>query len=136
MQVSDVTTLVSEAFLARLLPMYDEVTLNAIRSLRMVDYPPAAIVSAVGALAASAVLYAVGIWLRRLPKKVSTDAQQERVAAMRAVAHEWLPWLLILSASPVGGILIMAAGFFAIRPWKVALMLVAAEIAWRAAPVL
>lgn len=128
--------LIQEAFLARLLPLYDEVTLAAIGSLRPELYAQAAALAAIGALAASALLYAIGVWLRRMPKKISTEAQQARIETLRGVAQEWLPWLLILSASPVGGVLIIAAGFFAITPWKAALMLVAAEIAWRAAPLL
>lgn len=136
MQASEIAPLITEAFLTRLLPLYDEVTLNAIRSLRIADYPMAAFLSGIGALAASLVMYGIGIWLRRMPEKVSTDAQQARIASLRAVANEWLPWLLILSPTPVGGMLAMAAGFFAVRPWKVMVMLVLAEIAWRVAPLL
>ncbi len=136
MQVSEVKHLAVEAFLSRLLPLWDEVTLGAIRSLRMEEYAQAAAIAGVGALLASVLLYGVGIWLRRLPKKVSTEAQQQRIETMREAALEWLPWLLVLSPTPIGGILIMAAGFFAVKPWKVAVMLVVAETAWRAAPLL
>lgn len=136
MQVNEITALVQEAFLARLLPLYDEVTLGAIRNLRIEEYPLAAFYAALGALAASGILYGIGVWLRRMPDRFSSDMQQARVEYMRATAHAWLPWLLILSASPIGGMLVLAAGFFAIKPWKVVLMLVIAEIAWRAAPLL
>lgn len=136
MQASEMTALVQEAFLSRLLPFNDEVTLAAIRNLRMEDYPSAAVYAGLGALAASIILYGIGIWLRRMPDRFSTDTQQARVEYMRATANEWLPWLLVLSASPIGGMLIIAAGFFAVKPWKVATMLVVAEIAWRAAPLI
>lgn len=128
--------LIYEAFLARLLPLYDEVTLGAIRNLRIETYPQAAFYSGLGALAASFILYFIGTRMRRLPDRFSTDMQQARVEYLRATAHEWLPWLLILSASPIGGMLVLAAGFFAVKPWKVVTMLVVAEVAWRAAPLL
>lgn len=128
-------TLFTQGFLARLLPMADEVLLTAIQRMNPAAYPPAAVAAGIGALLASAVLYAIGVWLRRLPKRVSTEAQQERIAALRTMAHEWLPYLLILSASPIGGMLIVAAAFFELKPWKIAGMLVLAEIVWRASPV-
>lgn len=134
MQPAEITALIKEAFLTRLLPLFDEVTFNAIRSLRMQDYLQAAIWSGVGALAASLLLYAVGIWLRRMPSKVSTPEQQARIGKLKTAADEWLPWMLILSPTPIGGMLVMAAGFFAIRPWKVLTMLLVAEFAWRGAP--
>jgi membrane protein YqaA with SNARE-associated domain len=126
--------LIIEGFVHRLLPFYEEVTLGAIRGFNEADYPQAAAAAGVGALLASLALYGIGIWLRRLPKKISTDAQQDRIAALRKLAHEWLPYLLILSPTPIGGILIIAAGFFAIKPWMAAGMIILAEIAWRAAP--
>jgi membrane protein YqaA with SNARE-associated domain len=126
----------TDGLIHRLLPYQPEVTLNAIRHFHIEDYPAAAVQAGVGALVASVALYLIGIWLRRLPERVSTESQRGRIEKLRTVANEWLPWLLILSPTPVGGVLIMAAGFFAVRPWLAAAMVVIAEIAWRAAPVL
>lgn len=125
-----------EAFLHRLLPLFRETTLAAIRSLHPEQYPLNAVVAGIGALAVSAVLYAVGVWLRRLPEKVSTESQRARVENIRRVADQWLIWLLILSPTPVGGILIIASGFFAIPKVKAMLAITAAELLWRLSPML
>lgn len=130
------TTIAIEGFKARLLPIFNETSLDALREFRPWDYPTAAIAAGVGALLASALLYKVGVGLRRLPEKISTPQQRARIEKMREMAQAWLPWLLILSASPVGGVLIMAAGFFALRPIVTALALLGAEILWRASPLL
>lgn len=130
--LSDIAT---ESFLHRLLPMQQEITLSAMHAFG--EPPPVAIAAAgVVALAASVILYLIGVWLRRLPKKISTEEQQARIEKLRAVAQEWLPWLLVLAPSPVGGMLIIAAGFFAIRPWMAALAVTAGEVAWRVSPLL
>ncbi|MDX2095937.1 MAG: hypothetical protein SFW64_08385 [Alphaproteobacteria bacterium] len=123
-----------QAFLSRLLPIYHEVTLGAIRHLQFGQYPANAALAAVGGLLALAVYYAVGVWLRRMPERVSTEAQRARIEAMRGAAREWLPWLLILSPTPVGGVVVMAAGFFRLTPAKVAAIVVASEILFRAMP--
>lgn len=136
MLASEPLRLLQEAFLHRLLPFHHEVTLAAIRSLRIEDYPVAAFYAGVGALAASLLIYGIGIAMRRMPDRFSNESQQARVEYLRATAHAWLPWLLILSASPMGGLLALAAGFFGIKPWKVVAMLLIAEIAFRAAPLL
>ncbi len=124
-----------QGFLARLLYQH-ELTITAIRQFQPERYPLAALAAGLGALLASAILYAIGIWLRRLPDKISTDEQKNRIALLRAVAVQWLPWLLILSPSPIGGILIISAGFFAIRPTIAALAITAAEVLWRVSPLL
>lgn len=126
--------LFTEAFLRRLLPANHEVTLSAIEHFQFAQYPQSALVAAVGAMAASALLYALGVGLRRLPAHVSTEAQRARIEAMRPAARRWLPWLLLLAPSPIGGVLIMAAGFFAIAPVRVAAVLVLAEAGWRLLP--
>lgn len=134
--MADILTLFTEAFAARALPMFHEVQLAAIRNFQPQAYPQSAALAAMGALAASVLLYFIGRWLRRMPAKVSTEAQQARIQKMQSVAGEWLPWLLILSASPVGCVLIMAAGFFAIRPLVAGFAILAAELLWRLSPVL
>ncbi len=127
------TDIFTEAFIARLLPFKHEVTLPAMWSFG--EPPPVAIATAgLAGLLAGAVLYLIGVWLRRLPKHVSTPEQRERIEKMRAGARGFLPWLLILAPTPVGGMLTIAAGFFAVRPWMAALMLIAAEAAWRLSP--
>ena len=123
-----------EAFFARLLPIFSEVTLGAVREFHAEDYLGNALVAGVGALAASVVLYRFGVWLRRFPERVSTEAQQARVARMQAAAGGWFPWVLILAPMPIGCAIIMAAGFFRVRPLTVALALVAAEVLWRVSP--
>lgn len=130
--LSDIAT---EAFIHRLVPMQQEVTLPAMHAFG--EPPPIAIAAAiVAALAGAVILYLIGIWLRRMPKKISTEEQRARIEKLRAVAMEWLPWLLILSPTPVGGLLIIAAGFFAIRPWLAAVVITVAEVAWRLSPLL
>jgi membrane protein YqaA with SNARE-associated domain len=132
--MSNQTDIVAEAFLARLVPIFHEVTLGAIRHFQFENYAPNAALAALGGLAAAAVLYAIGVWLRRMPERVSTDAQQVKIEKLRAVAHEWLPWLLVLAPTPVGGVLVMAAGFFRLNPrlaWAVILL---SEMVFRAMP--
>lgn len=128
--------IVVEAFQARLLPLFDETTLAAMKAFNLNGYTQYLPAAAAGALLASAIIYALGVWLRRLPSVVSTPEQQTRIEKLRQAAHEWLPWLLILSPTPVGGILILAAGFFALRPLTAGLAIVGAEILWRVAPIL
>ncbi len=126
----------TQAFLHRLLPYKHEVTLNAMRHLDLAAYKQHAPIAGLAALLASLLLYALGIWLRRMPAEVSTESQQQRIKQLHAVANGWLPWVLILSPTPIGGVLIVAAGFFAMRPWLAFAVIVAAEIAWRASPLL
>ncbi len=125
-----------EAFLTRLLPIYSEVTLGAIRHLTFEQYPQNAALAAVGALVASVLLYALGVWLRRLPERVSTDEQRARIESMRKGAGELLPWLLVFSPLPIGGIFIIAAAFFRLAPVRVAAIVGASEALFRAMPYL
>lgn len=126
----------TEAFMTRLLPLFNEVTLGAIRNFHPEEYPLNAVGAAAGALTASLLLFLFGVWLRRMPDRVSTDAQKERIQKMQPAALSWLPWLLILSASPIGCALIMAAGFFRVRPTVAAATIVAAELLWRISPLI
>ena len=126
----------TQAFLHRLLPYKHEVTLNAMRHLDITAYKAHAPAAAAGALLASVILYAIGIWLRRMPARVSTESQQDRIQHLRTIADRWLPYLLILAPMPIGGIIIVAAGFFGTRVWLVTVVLIAAEAAWRLSPFL
>jgi membrane protein YqaA with SNARE-associated domain len=131
--MSTLTDIFTESAIARLLPMQHEVTLPAMWSFG--EPPLAAFIAAgAGGLLAGALLYGVGVWLRRMPKHVSTPEQLARIEKMRRGAHGLLSYLLILAPTPVGGMLTIAAGFFAVRPWLAALMLIAAEAAWRLSP--
>jgi membrane protein YqaA with SNARE-associated domain len=125
-----------EAFLTRLLPIYHEVTLGAVKALQPQSYPAMAAIAGGGALPASAVLYGIGVLLRRMPEKVSTEEQQVRIKKMQGAAKGWLPWLLILSPTPVGGILIIAASFFRLSPLVIVLAILSAEVLWRISPML
>lgn len=125
-----------QAFLARLIPIFHEVTLGAIRHFDFANYPANAALAAVGGVLALVLWYGVGVWLRRMPERVSTYEQQERIKKMQAAAGGWLPWLLILSPTPVGGVVVMAAAFFRLTPRKVALIVIASEILFRAIPYL
>jgi membrane protein YqaA with SNARE-associated domain len=136
MSTIDITALMTEGVLARLLPAAKETTLQALQQFQPEAYLQASAFAAAGALLASALLYMVGIWLRRVPKKVSTEAQQARIEKLRGVAMEWLPWLLIFSPTPIGGMLILAAGFFGLRPVVAALAIIGGELLWRASPLL
>ena len=129
-------SIITEAFVSRLLPVFHEVTLPAILNLHPTEYPLAAAVAGVGGVAAAALLYVIGVWLRRMPERVSTEAQRTKIESMRATARSWLPWLLILAPTPFGGVLVIASGFFAIRPVIAAIAIIAAEVAWRASPVM
>jgi|GEM_PF-4419435 len=131
-----IVALVSEGFLARLLPSYAETTLKAMQAFGNTERIWPILAAATGALFASALLYVMGIWMRRLPAKVSTEAQQARIEKLRTVAMQSLPWLLILSPTPVGGMLILAAGFFGLRPIVAALAILGGEVLWRISPFL
>jgi membrane protein YqaA with SNARE-associated domain len=126
----------TEAFLSRLLPLFHEVTLGAIRHFTFEQYPANAALAAIGAQLASVVLYAIGVWLRRMPERVSTEGQRTRIENMRGVAREWLPWLLVLAPTPLGGIIIMAAAFFRLNAKMVAMIIIVTEIVFRAMPYL
>lgn len=125
-----------EAFLARLLPFYHEVTLAAIERLSFAEYPANAALAALGGILALGVYYGAGIFLRRLPERVSTEAQQARIETLRRVAREWLPWLLVLSPTPIGQVFVMAAGFFRLNGRLVWAVIVASEAVFRAMPYL
>ena len=125
-----------QGFLARLVPIYHERVLGALRHFNFEAYPQNAALAAVGALLALVIWYGVGVWLRRMPERVSTDDQRARIEAMRETAREWLPWLLILSPTLLGGIVVMASAFFRLRPAMVMAIVVASEILWRAMPYL
>jgi membrane protein YqaA with SNARE-associated domain len=105
-----------QGFLARLVPIYHERVLGALRHFNFEAYPQNAALAAVGALLALVIWYGVGVWLRRMPERVSTEEQRARIEAMRSTAREWLPWLLILSPTPLGGVVVMASAFFRLRP--------------------
>lgn len=124
----------TEAFIARLLPLYSEVTLGAIRHMKMEEYPVNAVLAGAGGLLAAAVLFAIGILLRRMPERVSTEEQRARIEVMRLHAHFWLPYLLVLSPTPVGGIIVIAAGFFRMKPALAGAVIVASEVVFRAMP--
>ncbi|MEJ0009554.1 MAG: hypothetical protein WDN72_02915 [Alphaproteobacteria bacterium] len=126
----------SQAFLAQLLPLLPETTLDAIRRFHPEQYAHAAVVAAVASLLAAAMLYAIGIKLRKLPAKISTPEQQVRIERLRLVAQEWLAWALLLAPAPFGMLLVVAAGFFGIDKWRAALMVSVAEVLWRGAPLL
>ena len=126
----------TQAFIARLIPSAHEVLLAAIRNFHFEQYPLNATMAAWGALTASVILYFLGMLLRRWPEKVSTDQQRARIEEMRGKAHSILPWLLVFAPLPVGGMLIIAAGFFRLRPAKIAAILVACEILYRSMPYL
>lgn len=127
---------VREAFQARLFPAFHETTLGAIRHFQPEEYISYAILAAIGALLASVSLYAIGVWLQRLPAKISTPEQQSRIALLRVFADQWLVWLLILAPSPIGGMLIVAAGFFQVTVLRATFAILAAEVLWRASPLL
>lgn len=130
------TEIFVDALLHRLWPPHAEVTLRAMQSLDLRAYQAHALWAAVGALLASALVYWMGTRLRRLPRHLSDASQQARIEKIRLAATAWLPWLLFLGPTPVGGVLVLAAGFFEIKPLFAALMLVAGEVAWRASPLL
>ena len=125
-----------QAFLARLLPVFHEVALSAVRHFKLEEYPANAAIAALGALLASALLYAIGVWLRRMPERVSTEAQRAKIENMRGVAREWLPWLLVLAPTPLGGVVILAAAFFRLNATMVAAIIFVTEIVFRAMPYL
>ena len=128
--------LFTEAFISRLLPLFDEVTITAIRKFQPEHYPQAAILAGLGALCASALLYGFGVWLRRMPQRISTEEQRARIVALEKGICRWLPYLLILSPTPIGNAIIIAAGFFCLRPRTATIMIVLAEVAWRSSPLL
>ncbi len=130
------TQVIAEAFRARLLPMGQELTLGAIRQFHRVDYPAYAALAALGGLLGSALLYALGLWLRRMPERVSTPEQRLRIEQLRGVAKEWLPWLLVLSPTPLGGMMTLAAGFFRLSPKLVFAVILTSEAVFRAMPYL
>ena len=135
--MDEIIIIFQEALLTKLLPLFNEVTLIAILHFWPTSqYLEAALVAAAGAFAGSVILYGIGIWLRRMPEKVSTPAQQKRVMRMQKDAHQWLPWLLVLAPTPFGTAIIMAAGFFRIKPWIATSIIVASEILWRASPLI
>ena len=126
----------TEAFTSRLLPLFDEVTIAAIRQFHPEEYPLDAVIAGLGALCASALLYGFGVWLRRMPQRISTEEQRTRVAKLEKHLCGWLPYLLILSPTPVGNAIIIASGFFCMRPRTAGIMILLAEIIWRASPLL
>lgn len=128
--------ILTEAFLARLVPVYHEVALGAIRHFKLDKYPENAVLAAIGGLLALAIYYAVGVFLRRMPERVSTDEQRARIESMRTVAQHWLPWLLVFSPTPIGGVVVMAAAFFRLNGRLTVAVVLASELLFRAMPYL
>lgn len=126
----------TEAFAARLLPIYNEATLSAMRNFKLEEYPPHAVLAGVGGVLALGVYYLVGVWLRRAPERMSNEEQRARIEKMRKAASFWLPYLLVLSPTPVGGVVVMAAGFFRMKPALVMAIILLAEGVFRAMPYL
>ena len=126
----------TQAFLAQLIPTQHEVLLGAIRHFQFAQYPQNAALATLGALGACLVLFGIGILLRRLPERVSTPEPQQRIVAVRGKAQDILPWLLVFAPLPVGGLVVIAAGFFRVKPVNVALILIASETLYRAMPYL
>ncbi len=134
--MNDYLTVFQEALLMRLMPVFQEMTLPAIQRFHPDQYPSLAVLAGMAALLGSVVLYGFGVWIRRWPERISTEAQQARIESMRSIARQWLPYLLVLSPTPLGGILIVAAGFFRLTPIVAGLAIVAAEVLWRISPML
>ncbi len=120
-----------EALFQRLMPVFNEIHLGAIEAFSSKPALSLVLAAMAGAMIAYAFLYFLGIRMRRLPERISTDAQRERIAALGKEAKFWLPYTLILAPTPLGTVLVIAAGFFGIRWWWVALITLAAECAWR-----
>ena len=126
----------TQGFIARLVPSAHEVLLPAIRSFHFEKYPQNAALAALGALTASVILFYIGVLLRRWPERASTEDKHAQMESMRAKAQSIVPWLLVFAPLPVGGMIIIAAGFFRLKPAKVAMILIAAEMLYRAMPYL
>lgn len=120
-----------EALFQRLMPIYGEVQLGAIEAFS--SKPSLSVVAAAiaGAMLAYVVLYVLGVRMRALPEKHSSEEQKIRIAALEKKAHFWLPYLLILAPTPLGTVVLLAAGFFCIRWWLVLGVTLAAECAMR-----
>ncbi len=125
-----------EAFFARMMPVFSEVSIDAIARFKRAEYFEHALAAGLASLVAYAILYLIGTRMRALPKHVSTPEQRERIDIMAVHAGFWLPYLLVLAPSPFGTVVLLAAGFFAMRPWKVALIVSGAEIVWRLLPII
>lgn len=125
-------TVFTDALSARLMPAFSETTITAIAKLNPDAYVPHAVCAALGACVAYAILYVIGVRMRRLPERVSTEEQRARIAKLEQPARFWLPYILVLAPTPLGTVLLLAAGFFGIRVWLTALVVVAGEILWRA----
>lgn len=126
----------TQAFIARLIPSAHEVMLPAIRNFHFEQYPQNAAMAAWGALTASVILYFIGMLLRRWPERASTDEKRAQMENVRTKAQSIVPWMLVFAPLPVGGMIIIAAGFFRLRPAKVAIILLASEALYRAMPYL
>lgn len=129
--MSELMIVMKEALFARLMPIYSEVTLTASATLKPEQYPLYAAAAIAAAMIAYAILYILGVRMRRLPARFSTDAQRARIESLEAHARYWLPYLLVLAPTPLGTVLVLAAGFFNIRPWLVAGVVLAAELLFR-----
>lgn len=123
-----------EALFSRLMPVFRETTIDAVAKLQPDAYPQEALVAAVGAVIAYVMLYIIGWRMRALPARVSTEAQKTRIASMEKPAREWLPYALILAPTPFGTVLLLAAGFFRLKPVLAALVVLVSELFWRASP--
>lgn len=127
-------TVFKEALFSRLMPVSGETTIEALSKLQPEAYLPEALAAAAGAMIAYVILYVVGWRMRALPARISNEAQQERIAKLEKPAREWLPYLLILSPTPLGTVLLLAAGFFRLKPVITAFIVLVAELFWRASP--
>lgn len=124
----------TEALFARLLPVNYETTIDAMANFATDEtLLQHLLAAALGAIVAYGILYWVGTRMRKLPERVSSPEERERVAALGRKAKFFLPFLLVLSPTPFGTVILVACGFFRLNPWLTFAIAIAAELAWRIA---
>lgn len=121
----------AQGFFARILPWAHEVVWSAAEALHHPHAKILAVAGSIGALIAYTLLYAVGRLLRRVPRVVSTEAQQAYILRITPRAWMILPFALLLAPSGAGPLIVISAGFFGLKRGKTIYALIVSEILFR-----
>lgn len=129
-----------EALFARLMPAFSETTLDAIVQFKanradfLSIYFQHAFYAMLGACLAYAILFVIGHRMRAISERSGNEEQKARIDAMGRSFRGWAALLLVLAPTPLGTVIVLAAGFLRVRIWIFALIVCAAELFWRLSP--
>jgi membrane protein YqaA with SNARE-associated domain len=116
------------AYAASIIPFASEPTFFAMKAFGGHNMTAAFALAVIGAALGHLFNWWLGKMLRRLPPPGRGMLSEERYARAKAIFHRYGIWLLLFAWAPVCNFLVVAAGFFEVRP-RIALPLIIAGLA-------